>query len=47
MAERGILQQAYGQLIPQGMQPNYAAPRTSVEPTPMVGRGEIRPYNFS
>lgn len=47
MAERGILEQAYGQLIPQGMRPNYAAPRTSVEPTPMVGRGEIRPYTFS
>ena len=47
MAERGILEQAYGQLIPRGMQPNYAAPRTSVEPTPMVGRGEIRPYTFS
>jgi hypothetical protein len=47
MAERGILEQAYGQLIPQGMRPNYAAPRTSVEPTSMVGRGEIRPYNFS
>jgi len=47
MAERGILDQAYGQLIPQGMRPNYAAPRTSVEPTPMVGRGEIRPYTFS
>jgi len=47
MAERGIIEQAYGQLIPQGMRPNYAAPRTSVEPTSMVGRGEIRPYNFS
>jgi len=47
MAERGILEQAYGQLIPQGMRPNYAAPRMSVEPTSMVGRGEIRPYTFS
>lgn len=47
MAERGIIEQAYGQLIPQGMRPNYAAPRTSVEPTSMVGRGEIRPYTFS